>query len=753
MSNISNKSLQLTGGVVAIVFGVLQGIDWLFTKYEIDSLYFNIILILLLLGFIYSIVIYLRKKTKQNNLNKSIGRKSKINYIIGIVLTAVLLLIFVYFFRKINTNQTLVDEVIPDLIKLYDEGEIANSFLKSKKLIELYPNNEIIKSYYEKSSKYVYLKTDADGVKVNVKYAGDSIHTYIGETPLDSFVVPKLWGRFSHELKLIHNGIEYNLKGSNWHNYRFPDPSIELPDGHKAFLGGDPWMFLQGINFEDIKIKAFSIGVNEVSNKDFQEFVDAGGYENPSYWDFPYKVGDKIYDFNSSIKFFTDRYGKYGPANWSYGKFPSGLANQPVTGISWFEAKAFARFKNLTLPNIFQWTYASGIPENPMIVDQSVTNNSNYDSTQLRDVTNSEGSYNDLNNIGGNVKEWVLNPNGQEKEKYSIMGGAFNESSYTFNNYYSLPPFDRAIGNGFRLSKNLTNSQNDLDNEIIPDFQRNFDDLKDVSDEVFEVYKSQFDYQSKPLNSTTTNIEGIKSGYTAQKFEMNTTYESEENLFGYVIYSNKFKDKYDPVIIYPNAGSIGTNKDNQLPNELLNQFKYLIDEGYAIIHPVYHNTFSRKKTIKTFWASDSEDYKDAIIKIGQDYKRSLDYIQSRNDFNFNNMSYFGYSWGSTTSNYLLAIDDRVKAAVICVGGLMLQKSKKEIEAHLYIRRIKVPILHIIGKEDGIFGFEENYKPWKKLIGTPKEKLKLIELDNVGHGLPWDTIVKHHSKWIKIHTSN
>jgi len=57
------------------------------------------------------------------------------------------------------------------------------------------------------------------------------------------------------------------------------------------------------------------------------------------------------------------------------------------------------------------------------------------------------------------------------------------------------------------MEKNLTNNQSDLDNEIIPDFQRNFDDLEDVSDEVFEVYKSQFDY-NKPLNSKTTNITG-----------------------------------------------------------------------------------------------------------------------------------------------------------------------------------------------------------------------------------------------------
>jgi len=745
----SNKYVQMVGGFVAVIFGVLQGIDWLFKRFEIDSLYFNIILIVLLIAFVLSIAIFFIKRKKANSKNKKLEKKSKIKLVLSVIFTGLVLLIFVYFFRKINTNQELVSKVIPELIQIYDDGKIAESFLKSRHLLDKYPNNEIIKSYFNKSSKYAFLKTDTDGVDVSVKYAKDSTYTYLGKTPLDSFLTPNTWGNQSHKLKLVHNNIEYELNGNDSHNYRFPDPSVKIPKDHKAFLGADSWMFLQGLNFEDIKLKSFSIGINEISNKKYQEFVDAGGYENQSYWDFPYQVGDKIYDFNSTIKLFTGKYGKLGPSNWSYGKFPSGLENHPVTGISWFEARAYAKFKNLTLPNIFQWTYASGIPENFMTVNQSVTKQSNYDSSQLREVSNSSGSYNGLNNIGGNAKEWALNPNGENKEKYSIMGGAFNESPYTFNNYYSSSPFDRTIGNGLRLSKNLTNNQSDLDNEIIPDFQRNFDDLDDVSDEVFEVYKSQFDY-NKPLNSKTTNIENFQEGYTAQKFELETTYESDEKLTGYIVFSNKFKNKYDPVIVFPNAGSIGNNNDSGFPNLGL---KHLLDEGYAIIHPMYYNTFNREKTIRTFWASDSNDYKDAIIKIGQDYKRTLDYIESRNDFNFDNMSYFGYSWGSTTSNYLLAIDDRIKAAVICVGGLMLQKSKKEVEAHYYVRRIKTPILHIIGKEDGIFGYEENYKPWKKLIGTPKDKLKLIELDNVGHGLPWDTIIKHHSNWIKAHTSN
>ena len=748
----SNKYIQIAGGFVAVIFGVLQGIDWLFKRFEIDSLYFNIILVILLVAFLISISIYFLRRKKAKSENKKLEKKSKVKLIFGIILTGIVLLIFVYFFRKINNNQALVNEIIPELIEIYDEGKISESFLKSKSLLERYPKNEIIKNYFDKSSKYAYLKSDTDGIEVSILYPGDSTYISLGKTPIDSFLVPNVWDDQSHKLKLIHNNIDYIQKGRDWHNYRFPDSSIEIPENHKAFLGTNPafGFFLQGINFEDIKLFPFSLSTNEVSNKDYQEFVDEGGYENPKYWDFPFEIGNKIYDFNSSVKLFTDKYGKLGPANWSYGKFPSGLENHPVTGISWFEARAYARYKNLTLPNVFQWTYASGIPENFMTIDQSVINESNYDSSQLREVSNNEGSYNELNNIGGNVKEWALNPNGYEKEKYSIMGGAYNESPYTFNNYYSSSPFDRAIGNGFRLSKNLVNYQSDLDNIIIPDFKRDFNELEDVSDEVFEVYKSQFDYGNKPLNSITTNIEDFNEGYTAQKFELETTYDSDEKLTGYIVFSNKFKDKYSPVIIYPNAGSIGTNNDSGFPNL---GFKYLLDEGYAIIQPMYFNTFNREKILNTFWASESEDYKEAIIKIGQDYKRTLDYIESRNDFDFSKMSYFGYSWGSTTSNYLLAIDDRIKAAVICVGGLMLQKSKKEVEAHYYVRRIKTPILHIVGKEDGIFGYEENYKPWKKLIGTSEDELKLIELDNVGHGLPWDTIIKHHSNWIKSHTIN
>ena len=746
MQNSSNKILQILGGFIAFGFGLLQGIDWLFTKYEIGNFYFNIILILLLLGFIVSIVVTFKKNRSVNNTTHK--QISKIKFAVGTILSMILVFLFIYFFKKINDSDSLINEKIPQIIKWYDNNAINLTFLETRKLIEDYPNNEIIKNYYDKSSKYVYLKTNLKNIDVSVLYSRDSSYTYIGKTPIDSFVVANTGE--SHKLKMSFNGRDYVENAKDYHKYIFPKNEITNSENFKVFLGTNVIrMWFQGVEFRDTEIEPFMISKNEVSNVEYQKFIEDGGYENPSYWDFPFQVGSKILDFNSSIKSFTGKYGKSGPSNWSYGKHPAGLENHPVTGLSWFEARAYSRYKKLSLPNVYQWLYASGETGFSASVNKKVRDNSNYDSSQTTLVDDSRGSSNGLNNIAGNVKEWVLNPNGINQQRFSILGGSFSEQPYTFNNYYSLSPMDRSIGNGIRLAKTLNENHSSLlDNKIIPEYNRNISELSDVSDEVFDVYKSQFDYENSPVNAITTTIENFQDGYTAQKFEMPTTYESNEKLFGYIVYSNKFNDKYNPVIIHPTAGGIIQDEDSGLPQNLLITHKHLIDEGYAVIHPIYNNTFSRVKNYDTFWPDESETYKNTIIKIGKDFKRSIDYIESRNDFKFENLFYYGYSWGSTTSNYLLAIDDRVKAAFILVGGLMMQKSKKEIEAHYYVRRIKTPIFHIIGKQDGIFGYKESYLPWKELIGTPKENLKVIIYDELGHGIPRDTIIKYQANWYK-----
>ncbi len=108
----------------------------------------------------------------------------------------------------------------------------------------------------------------------------------------------------------------------------------------------------------------------------------------------------------------------------------------------------------------------------------------------------------------------------------------------------------------------------------------------------------------------------------------------------------------------------------------------------------------------------------------------------------------GYSWGSVTSNILLAIEDRVSSNNFCGRLNVTEKQKRNRISFVCKRRIKVPILHIVGKLDGIFEYEDSFLPWNQLIGTPEKDKTIIILDKVGHGLPKDVMIENHLKFLK-----
>ena len=52
--------------------------------------------------------------------------------------------------------------------------------------------------------------------------------------------------------------------------------------------------------------------------------------------------------------------GQPGPATWVHGSYPDGQDEFPVSGVSWYEAAAFAKFAGKSLPTIYHWNGASG---------------------------------------------------------------------------------------------------------------------------------------------------------------------------------------------------------------------------------------------------------------------------------------------------------------------------------------------------------------------------------------------------------
>ncbi len=68
----------------------------------------------------------------------------------------------------------------------------------------------------------------------------------------------------------------------------------------------------------------------------------------------------KILNWDEAMAEFIDKTGRPGPATWEAGDYPDGQDNYPVSGVSWYEAAAYAEFAGKNLPTdvpLGQWSW------------------------------------------------------------------------------------------------------------------------------------------------------------------------------------------------------------------------------------------------------------------------------------------------------------------------------------------------------------------------------------------------------------
>ena len=140
----SNKFFQIVSGFIAFGFTILQGLDWLFNKYDVDGKWFNYIVVFLFLLFIISLIIlFLKNKKLTPSKFDKINNKGRFIRIGNVILTGLLLFLFIYFFSKSQSKDSLLTKQLPEISNAFDKGETLNVFKKTKILLEKFPNNQI----------------------------------------------------------------------------------------------------------------------------------------------------------------------------------------------------------------------------------------------------------------------------------------------------------------------------------------------------------------------------------------------------------------------------------------------------------------------------------------------------------------------------------------------------------------------------------------------------------------------------------
>ena len=187
-----------------------------------------------------------------------------------------------------------------------------------------------------------------------------------------------------------------------------------------------------------VALPAFWMDRFEVTNRQFKEFLDAGGYRKPEYWKQPFIKEGQVVPWEQATAEFRDLTGRPGPANWQLGAYPEATGDMPVGGVSWYEAMVYAEFAGKSLPTVYEWHRAAGVGST---VNSDVLQLSNFGGKALGPV----GVHRGMNPFGsfdmaGNVKEWTANAVGDARY---ILGGAWNEPAYAFSDPDARSPFAR----------------------------------------------------------------------------------------------------------------------------------------------------------------------------------------------------------------------------------------------------------------------------------------------------------------------
>jgi len=554
---------------------------------------------------------------------------------------------------------------------------------------------------------------------------------FVGNTPIEQVPVDRL---AVYRVRGVKAGFETTESTfGSWGTWsRKLVPQGSSPQGMVFVEGGPPGDADPPSDPAHIVLPDFWIDKYEVTNRQYKEFVDAGGYRDPRFWKQPFIKDGQALSFEKAMAEFKDSTGQTGPATWEFGSFPKGKDDFPVNGVSWYEAAAYAEYAGKSLPTVYHWWRAAGAGS-PY---KNMARLSNF-GRQGPDKVGSHlgmspwGAY----DMAGNVREWTWNP--VEGRRY-ILGGDWNDDGDMCMNPENLSPFDRSEFNGFRCIRSTaaipaealgTRKLSPVDRTAVPP----------ISEAVFRAYAAMFSYDHSDLRGVIEAVEDDEL-WRKEKVSFNAAY-GNERVTAYLFLPKNAKPPFQTVIYVPGMEAEFFRNADYLDISLV---RFVVQSGRAVMYPIYKGTFDRGGGRET---TGKIEERDLVILWRKDMGRSIDYLETRPDIDTTRLAYYGVSYGAFWAPVFTQLDHRFKTSVLLSGGLSPSIPSPEVDPVYYLPRNKTPILLIAGRTDYICPVETHQKPVIRLsAAAPQDKRHVIL--NSGHALqPFQNVVKEVLPWL------
>jgi formylglycine-generating enzyme required for sulfatase activity/predicted esterase len=620
-------------------------------------------------------------------------------------------------------------EALEEITRLTETGDLYEAYRTALRAVRYQPDNPALQRMVDRITLPIPVNTEPAGAEVSVKgYATpDAEWERVGVTPMKLRIPYAMmrW-RITREGYEPFEGAPFSSGaiGALAQGFRL-DPAGTRPQGTVRIPGGMltalPGARLPGEQ-SALQLEGFFLDRYEVTNRQYRTFVDAGGYGKQERWPAEAK------------RLFVDGTGRPGPSTWEAGGYPAGEDDYPVGGISWYEAAGYCAFAGKSLPTVYHWFHAVGQDQ---LSDILLHSNIGRDAKAPAGRFQGLGAYGTYD-MAGNVKEWAWNAAGEGRY---ILGGAWNEPAYLFKHLIAQHPMGRDPTNGVRCAKYPEPPAPPLVEPIAP--QRQYERPSPLNDEAFAVLRGLYAYDRTPLDARVERANDSLPSYRRETVSYRTAY-GNERMETHLLMPRDVSPPYQAVIWFPGSDAFLLQSSEALASTYV--FDFIPRAGRVLVYPVYKGMYERFEPVEDTPSAT----RDMMIRWAQDLSRTIDYLETRPDFDIRKIAYYGFSLGAVDGPVFTAVEPRFAASILLGGGLIPEPFRPEVDPARFAPRVRTPTLMINGRDDFLMPYELSEKPLFELLGTPSDRKRLARLDG-GH-IPSNRleIIREVLDWLDRH---
>jgi formylglycine-generating enzyme required for sulfatase activity/predicted Ser/Thr protein kinase len=675
------------------------------------------------------------------------AERRPIRRIVTIAIVAAVAAILAAVAIHIAIHQRSVDRAraaLPRIERLTEEKKFFEAYDLASSVAPLLPGEERLTRSLDRICAELTVKSNPGGATVYLRRFvanGEAPRAKIGTTPIEKLRVPQ--GEYlltvekqgfetiEHPISLVPVQFDNRWLAANpltvEETLRTDTPTgMVFVAGATRRLGGSNRPTDMPMTVED-----FFVDKYEVSNRDFARFIAAGGYRRPELWKNDFVANDgRTLTFAEAIAQLHDTTGLPGPRGWANGNFPPGRDNYPVSDVTWYEAEAYAEWTGRKLPTIFEWDVAARpkdyaatgylMPWGPAYADVNLRANFRGQGPMPVDSLPFGGSPSGAQNMAGNVAEWCRN---ELHHGHASRGGSWDSAAYQFQQYAAYPPFYSAPNVGFRCVKEIgKGDQGDLAfNEPV-----RIPEYTPVPDAEWQKLKALYDYTKVRADVRVVETKTAPA-WTRQKLSM--PLPNGDISFAYLYLPKGFPGPSQVIHFVPMSDVDNGLRDLTTVTELM--LEPHIRSGRAVLAVILEGYLQRPDRPGTpALRVQTPEFGDFMAARVTEWRRWLDYLETRHDVDTTKLAFYGPSAGATAGMILCTVDPRYKAIYITGSGI--REGEKNVVPSAsrinFLPHVTAPVLMLHGRYDEIHPLRPNAESLYNLLRCEKH----LEVFDGGH---------------------